>query len=507
MIRVGNLEICKSRRAVYQDGLQLSLSARTTDLLLLLIEASGQLVSKKEIIKAVWPKTAVDESNLYVHISAIRKLLGPYRRLLVGVSGRGYQLNVEAPPEHRSAIGPDGDSMAAQYALPSSHALLFGRDDAIKDIHDLLRASRIVTLTGAGGIGKTRLATQSAKLVQSDYPDGVYFVELARFDDDDSVRLAIDGIVSSLEERDVRSGKDRSHAASVLLVLDNCEHLVKAVSQSVASLIDRYRQVAVLSTSRVPLGIAGEVIYCVQPLQVVSEGTPQSPTAMPGAIAMFMSHARAIDAQFGRDETSVELISELCQRLDGLPLAIEIAAARAAVLGINALLGAINERFNSLSGGFRTVLPRHQTLTATFDWSYRLLEENEKKVFRRLGVFQSHFSVSDACVIATDEDLSHEAVAAAVRGLSIKSLLVSHTTTQGEQEYRLHFTARAYALQKLDDNGERRSFELRLGSVAYRKLPVTQPGLTRGIVSAADAAHVSAEHGGDVGLRLGLPIT
>ncbi|MFM0504234.1 winged helix-turn-helix domain-containing protein [Paraburkholderia caffeinilytica] len=507
MIRVGNLEICKSRREVYQDGVPVSLSARTLDLLLLLIEAPGQLILKKDIIKAVWPRTAVDESNLYVHVSAIRKLLGPYRRLLVGVSGRGYQLNIEAQPEHASVARAAGDGATERYVLPMSHSLLFGRDDAIKDIHRLLKTSRLVTLTGAGGIGKTRLAAQSVKLIQADYPEGVFFVELSRFDDADSVHATIDEVVRIIQNRSVRPKSDHRHdAPRALVVLDNCEHVVKAVSQSVAGRIASADSFTVLATSRVPLGTGAEVVYQVQPLQVAC-ARPMKPSAVPSAVAMFISQARAIDPQFGRAPDSVELISQLCQRLDGLPLAIEIAAARAAVLGIDALLGAINERFNNLSGGFRTALPRHQTLAATFDWSYKLLEENEKKVFRRLGIFPAHFSLEDAYAVTADEEMVGTEVAAALQGLSAKSLLISDDRGQRGREYRLHFTSRAYALQKLDDNGERRAVERRLGALAYRKLTTGNSILSPRKSAAHDSEPLRVGQTVALGLRLGLPVT
>jgi len=222
---------------------------------------------------------------------------------------------------------------------------------------------------------------------------------------------------------------------------------------------------------------------------------------------MFVAHARTVDSQFGHDALTLELISQLCQRLDGLPLAIEIAASRAAVLGIDALLIGINERFNSLSGGFRTALPRHQTLTATFDWSYKLLEENEKTVFRRISVFHGPFSLDDVCALASDEQMSHKEVSEAIRGLAAKSLLVCDDKGQLEAGYRLHYTARAYALQKLDENGERRAMELCLATIGYRKLSARQSVLPQRPQFKEKPESLVSARTLDVDLRLGIPVT
>jgi predicted ATPase len=219
-----------------------------------------------------------------------------------------------------------------------------------------------------------------------------------------------------------------------------------------------------------PLRAVGEVVFRVEPLDITPVHLSGDTMTLPSSVEMFLAHASSIDLRFDRDSASVSLISRLCQRLDGLPLAIEIASARAAVLGIGALTEAIGDRFNNLSGGHRTALPRHQTLKATFDWSYNLLSTNEQKVFRRLAVLHGPFVTSDACIIAADSEMSQDDIVDAVCGLASKSLLAGCDIADSKREHRLLETTRAYALQKFDDEGERHAIEQRRALLAYSKL-------------------------------------
>jgi predicted ATPase/DNA-binding winged helix-turn-helix (wHTH) protein len=505
MIRVGNLDVSTTRREVYELGVPITLSSRALELLLVLVEANGALVLKSDIMKAVWPDTIVDENNLYVHVSAIRKLLGAHRDVLVGVSGRGYRLNMEPP---LAKISPTEARSTARsilkFALPVPNATtFFGRQTALTVVRSLLHRHPVVTLVGAGGIGKTRLALEVANEARNDFRDLVLFVELAQLTDPADVRTVISEAVSEAETLAAAKKQGNSPALiSTLIVLDNCEHLIEAATRCVEELIATRTGFSFLVTSREPLRAVGEVVFRVEPLDITPVHVDGDTFILPSSVEMFLAHASSIDLRFDRDSASVSLISRLCRRLDGLPLAIEIASARAAVLGIGALMEAIGDRFNNLSGGHRTALPRHQTLKATFDWSYNLLSINEQKVFRRLSVLHSPFITSDACFIATDSEMSQDDIVDAVCGLASKSLLAACDVADSKREHRLLETARAYALQKLDDEGERHATEERRALLAYSKHHTSIASSYIGGISSAFAKDTRASGALSLVLRL-----
>jgi predicted ATPase/DNA-binding winged helix-turn-helix (wHTH) protein len=505
MIRVGNLDISTTRREVYEMGLPITLSSRALELLLVLVEANGALVLKSDIMKAVWPDTIVDENNLYVHVSAIRKSLGAHRNVLVGVSGRGYRLNIEPqlaklPPDEARPIGRS----ARKFATPVPNATtLFGRQTALTVVRSLLQRHPVVTLVGAGGIGKTRLALEVANEARNDFCDIVLFVELAQLTEPAAVRNIVSEAIIEAETvaASNRQG-DSTPLLSALIVLDNCEHLIEAATRCVEELIATKAGVSVLVTSREPLRAVGEVVFRVDPLDTTPVQVSGDTMMLPSSVEMFLAHASSIDLKFDRNSASVSLISRLCQRLDGLPLAIEIASARAAVLGIGALMEAIGDRFNNLSGGHRTALPRHQTLKATFDWSYNLLSTNEQKVFRRLAVLHSPFVTSDACIIAADGEMSQDDIVDAVCGLASKSLLAACDIADSKREHRLLETARAYALLKLDDEGERHATEQRHALLAYSKLGSSRASQYMGEIPTLPAMDTCASGALPLVLRL-----
>ncbi|MBT2790078.1 winged helix-turn-helix domain-containing protein [Paraburkholderia strydomiana] len=470
MIRVGNLDVSIARRKVYEVGVPIDLSSRALELLLMLVEANGSLVRKSDIMKAVWPDTVVEENNLYVHVAAIRKLLGDYRDMLVCVSGRGYRLNFETQSIKSSGIEEVvSTSPIRKFAPPVSNTTLFGREKALTDVRSLLQQYAVVTLVGAGGIGKTRIAVEVAHKLSRDFCDSVLFVDLAQLTEPTTVRTIVSEAMGEVETVGI-SGWRKHNAAmhSMLIVLDNCEHVIEAATRCVENLIATKPGVRVLVTSREPLRAQGEVVFRVEPLDIGPIGVFSDVPPLPSSVEMFLDHASCIDLRFGRDAASVRRISRICQRLDGLPLAIEIASARAAVLGIEALADAIGDRFNNLSGGHRTALPRHQTLNATFDWSYNLLDVNEQKVFRRLGVLHRPFDISDACIVAADSEMTEADIVDAICGLCSKSLLADDVT-RTKREHRLLETARSYALLKLEDNGERGVTEQRCELLEYGK--------------------------------------
>jgi predicted ATPase/DNA-binding winged helix-turn-helix (wHTH) protein len=464
MICIGPIQVDIGRREVFLDGIAVRLGSRAFDMLAVLIAANGGLVSKDEMLKQVWPNTIVEENNLQVHMSALRKVLGGSRGLIQTVSGRGYRL-VPAGASKNAVTGqpPGGEpehlslGRGVPNNLPAHNSALIGRDEAIGDVSLTLAEARQVTLVGSGGIGKTRLAVEVARGLLGRFSDGVYLVPLASTSDANSAFAALAasvGVNPAIGPLTLARIRKELSERSMLFVLDNCEHVLGPAAELAETLLGISPSVCVLATSREPLRIVSEHLYWVASLQVPSQTDPGHDVLRCSAVELFLSRARAFDGRFSCDERSIHLTGMVCRRLDGIPLAIELAAARSAILGIETLAGHLDDRFNLLTGGHRTALPRHQTLKATLDWSHALLDAAERVTLRRLGVFVSGFTMEAAIAVAGDGALRELDVVAAVSGLVDKSLVMTRME-EGSVSYRLLETTRAYALQKLDDNGER----------------------------------------------------
>ncbi|MGU7772583.1 ATP-binding protein [Burkholderia sp. MR1-5-21] len=467
MIRIGPLDVLLDKREVRRDGEPLRLGSRAFDVLELLIQAEGGLVSKDELMRHVWAHTIVEENNLQVQIAALRKALGADRGRIVTVPGRGYRL-VAA----HDSVGAEAD--AAVPAAPAPFALrpcvasdasaLVGRQHTIADILAALERSRVVTLVGAGGIGKTRAAEEAAAAAHAcaQFEDGIVFVPFASVS---NPRFALDALASALGMPQPAGGLSLdaivAHLAGrrMLLVLDNCEHLIDAAAQIAGAITDAHPGIGVLATSREALRIPGERLQPIPPLDVPAEDDGDDTILHAAAVQLFVARARASDPRFPLDAASLRLIGCVCRRLDGLPLAIELAAARAAVLGIEVLAEHLDDHFRLLAGGFRTALPRHQTLKAMLDWSYRLLDDTERVLLRALGVFLDGFSLDAVYHIADARGVSRAAALDALGGLVAKSLVIRESA-HGATRYRLLAVTRAYALQQLEDNGERKAAAL-----------------------------------------------
>ncbi|PCE33462.1 ATP-binding protein [Burkholderia ubonensis] len=452
MIRIGPLQVFLDKREIRSNDQPVRIGSRAFDILELLIRANGALVSKDDIMQRVWPRTVVEENNLQVHIAALRKALADDRDLILTVPGRGYRL---AAGRHDDAPAPRDEPPPA-LRLAAAASALIGRERTITEVIPALDAARIVTLVGAGGIGKTRVAVEVAMQVAARFADGVAFVPLAAVSDPrfvpDAVAAALgiaeptgsatlDTLVAHLAER------------RMLLVLDNCEHVIDAVAHVAGALADAHPDLRILATSREALRIRGEWLRPVPPLNVPGDDDCGDAILTTSAVQLFVARARAADQGFPLDARSLLLIAAICRRLDGLPLAIELAAARAALLGVEVLATHLDDHFRLLTGGFRTALPRHQTLQAMYDWSYRLLGEPERMLLRWLGVFRDSFSLEAVEDVVEGRGLSGTDILDAIAGLVSKSLLIREDA-HGAPRYRLLATTRAYALQQLENNGE-----------------------------------------------------
>ncbi|KWB13983.1 transcriptional regulator [Burkholderia cepacia] len=449
MIRIGTLHVFLDRREIRSNGKLLRIGSRAFEILELLIRANGALVSKDEIMQRVWPHTVVEENNLQVHVAALRKALADDRNLIVTVPGRGYRL-----VGGRADVAPPVRAVTSR--LTAAPTALVGREQTVAEVLAALDTARVVTLVGAGGIGKTRLALEAALRAEARFPDGAAFVSLATVAAPQFVPDALAaafGIAQPAGSLTLEAVLASVANRRMLLVLDNCEHLLDAAARIASALTESDAGLRVLATSREALRIQGERLCPIPPLEVPREGADDAETLGASAVQLFSARVQAADPRFPLDERSVSLMASVCRRLDGLPLAIELAAARAAVLGIDVLAAHLDDHFRLLTGGFRTALPRHQTLQAMYDWSYRLLGDAERLLLRWLGVFRGTFSIDAVREIVGATRLADADLLDTIAGLVSKSLL-SLESAHGAPRYRLLTTTRAYALQQLENNGE-----------------------------------------------------
>ncbi len=457
-------EIAEDSRELRVDGLPVVLGGRAFDVAHVLVEAQGRLVSKDDMLRRVWRGSIVEENNLQVAIAALRKALGPRRGAIRTVSGRGYQI-----VDDRLQVSTQIPSTNLSAATGS----LVGRDRELAAVDQVLRTSRIVTLTGIGGIGKTRMALEVARRAIPAFADGVWVAELASLSDSAGVAHEVAAALG-LDIPDNLSVPGRvaamTSSRAFLLVLDNCEHVVDAAAEMAHALVSANPHVRVLATSREPLRADGESLYRVTSLATPPDDLTDAFALMGfGAVQLFVARSRALDPAFPLDAACIEVIATICRRLDGIPLAIEIAAARAAAHGVAEIAKRLDDTFRLLTGGFRTALPRHRTLKAAFDWSYDLLSDSERQGLRHLSLFVGRFSLAMAEAILAHSD-GDPPVIETVAGLVAKSLVVPEII-RGTAHYRLLETTRAYARERLRESGDltvvsRRHANLCLGALA-----------------------------------------
>ena len=374
----GRFRILPQRREVLADGQRMELGGRAFDVLVVLIEAQGAVVSKAELISRVWPGRIVEDNNLHAQVKALRKAFSD-RDLIRTIVGRGYQFMGEirarpAKPGERAERGAGSDisgSPRASTNLPAPTSGLIGRDGEIREVISLMADHRLVTLTGTGGIGKTRLALEVARHLLPQFADGVWIAELASLSDPQLVPITVAAALG-LELISGVASPERIAATlaskHIMLVLDNCEHVIVAAAGMVEALLRANPAVRVITTSREPLRAESECLYRVPPLAVPAEDTRMLEEVLRhGAVALFVARARASDPHFALDWQAAAAIATICRRLDGIPLALELAAARASTLGVNRLASRLDDRFSLLTEGRRTALRRHQTLRAALD--------------------------------------------------------------------------------------------------------------------------------------------
>ncbi|WP_035720446.1 winged helix-turn-helix domain-containing protein [Bradyrhizobium sp. ARR65] len=455
VVSFGPFRLHVAERRIERDGSAVHLGGRALDILIALIEQAGTVVGKNELMARVWPNVTVDEGSLRVHVAALRKALGDGKdgaRYLTTVSGQGYCFvaRLSRPSNPKSSLMRP--SCEPQHNLPALPMRLVGRDQTICDIADKLRGERFVTIVGPGGIGKTTVAISAGHALLGEFAGAVSFLDLGAIHD---AALVPDVVASTLglmgQSEDPSDGLVQFlRNKRMLLVLDCCEHVIENAAALAERLYREAPRLHILATSRESLRVEGEHIHRLLPLPSPPDHASLTATqalAFP-SVQLFVERASASSGQFELSDADAPLVCELCRRLDGIALAIELAASRVGAYGVKHTIELLNDKFKLLWEGRRTGLPRHQTLRATMDWSYNLLSELERIVLRRLSVFAGNFTLEAACSVAGSDDADDSQVMAALANLVAKSMLTASATSSSTR-YRLLDTTRAYALEKL----------------------------------------------------------
>jgi predicted ATPase/DNA-binding winged helix-turn-helix (wHTH) protein len=454
----GPFTLIPERQLLLQNDAPVRIGGRALDILTALVDRAGELVSKRELMARVWPNTIVDEGNLKVNVAALRRTLGDGgpddARYIATVTGRGYQFIAPVTTSASSHVAlPSAAATTRRHNLPTGTTRIVGRADAIDTIRRDFEVARLVTIVGPGGIGKTTVALAVAEHALGSFREGVWLVDLALLKDPNlapnaiATAIGLAGNAANTLAALCESLRDRE----MLLVLDNCEHIVDAAASCASQILAAAASVKILVTSREPLLVNGERVRRLPGL-----GTPLSSPHMSAdealtfpAVQLFVDRATDRLESFKLNDADAPTVAEICRRLDGLALAIELAATRIDAFGVGGLLKQLDDRFRLLIGR-RAGPERHRTLTATLDWSYGLLSTGEATLLRAVSVFAGVFDIDGASAVS--EVASAEA-ADILAQLAAKSLLATNLDADGVA-YRLLETTRAYCLERLRASAE-----------------------------------------------------
>jgi predicted ATPase/DNA-binding winged helix-turn-helix (wHTH) protein len=441
---------------------RVNIGSRAFDILVLLIERAGTFVSKFDIFETIWPGAVVVESNLTVHVAALRKALGEGkdgRRYIVNAANRGYSF--VAPLSRTRADAPPTSLPAPRRRTSGLKTPLYrivGRSTTIVSLTRQVRLHRLVTIVGPGGIGKTTVAVSVAAAVAAESAQSpVHFIDFSPLSDarrvPDALATAL-GLIASVDDA-MPNILAFLQDKSLLLLLDNCEHVLAAVAELAEDVLRAAPGVRILATSREPLRAEGERVHRLKPLDLPDEDASfTAAEAMQfGAIELFVDRATAALDTFAFEDGDARSVADICRWLDGIPLSIEIAAASVSTLGLQGIEAAFGKYFCQLSSAPRTAAPRHRTLHAVLNWSYELLSDRERVVLRRISVFPGTFTLKSAGAIASSDALTQAEASDIVRDLAAKSL-VSVDTSGGRTYFRLLVSTRSNLSRRLAISGE-----------------------------------------------------
>jgi predicted ATPase/DNA-binding winged helix-turn-helix (wHTH) protein len=456
----GAFQLFPAERLLLHDGKPAQVGARALDLLIAVTERPGEVVGKRELMSRAWPGLTVDESNLRFQVAALRKALGDGRsgtRYITNVAGRGYCFVAPLSRPDSPGDEPELQARARVPRLPPRSQRLVGREQTVCEVKQRLTAKGFVTVVGPGGIGKTTVAVHVAHALCKEFDGDIHFFNLSTLNDPALVPTAMASALGLIVQSDdatpaiIAFVRDRR----TLLVLDNCEHVIAAAAMLTEQIHLQAPQVHILATSREDLRAEGEHVYRLAPLASHPDPAGAIAAEILGypAAQLFVERLIASGYSFQENEGNAAVVSEICRKLDGLPLAIELAAGSAGAYGLRKTADLLDNRLDVLQQGRRTAVSRHQTLAATLDWSYETLSNMERLVFRRLAVFAGTFSLEACLAVVATEDVEAPDVLATVGSL-VKKSLVAPEGVEPELRYRLLDTTRAYALEKLRDSSE-----------------------------------------------------
>lgn len=444
----GRFELQPAERRLLADGKPAALGPRAFDVLLYLVDRAGRLVTKDELLQQVWPNVVVEENNLQAQVSALRKILGA--QAIDTVHGQGYRFTLAATCVPATLPEP---SEVRRHNLPQHLTSFIGRNREIAEIERLLDSTRLLTLVGPGGAGKTRLSLQVAADLLDQFAGGACFVEFAALTDPGLVPQTVAtalAVKAAAGAAPFQALIEHLEGKRLLLLFDNCEHLLEACATLADAIVRQCPDVVLLSTSRERLGLAGEQSYRVPSLSLPDRATVHTLQTVLTceSVQLFVERALLVRPDFQITDPGAPALASLCGQLDGMPLAIELAAARVGSLTVEEIDSRLGQRFSLLTGGPRTAARRHQTLRALIDWSHDLLADPERLLLQRLSVFAGGWTLDAAEQVCAEGRLQTSEVLDLLASLSDKSLVVGEAVS-GHFRYRLLETVRHYARDRL----------------------------------------------------------
>jgi predicted ATPase/DNA-binding winged helix-turn-helix (wHTH) protein len=456
VLSFGPFELSIGNRLLTNGAKVVPLGARAMDLLIVLAGQANKVVGRRTLIERVWPKRGAAQVSLRVHISALRKALDrsdPGRRYIANVPGRGYSLVV--PVTSRSPGTSEDLEPSSMSRLPARLMRMLGRRDALAEIQIKLNEQKFVTIVGPGGIGKTTVAIAVAHEMRAAFNSRIHFVDLSALGDASLVAPAVAAAlgVSVQTNNVVPALIDRLRERPALIILDCCEHLIDGASAVAEELICRVPILHLLATSREAMRVEGEHVYELCALTCPPEDSSLSAhdALQYPAVQLLVDRVRAVRGDFALADADAPIAAGICRRLDGIPLAIELAAGRVDIFGLSKTASLLDDRLNLSWVGRRTALPKHQTLNAALEWSYDLLDEAEKRVLSRLSVFAGGFTFDAAVAVVADEMINEIVVSDCIWELRSKSMIAARGQ---EGRLRLLDTTLAFASRRLAKDNE-----------------------------------------------------
>jgi len=440
----------RQQRLVTRDGQPLALGGRALDILQLLVAHAGSFVSKQALIAHVWPDSVVEEINLRVHIAALRRTFGDGRdgkRYILNHPHQGYCFAAPLVVEP-SAGGPDAEQ-GERHNLPARLSPVIGRDKVLGRLLIEVPRQPLTTVTGSGGIGKTTVVLRAAELLLEHFEQGAWFIDLSDINDPSLIAPRVCQALG-LEDGPL---EQRLQSCRVLLVFDGVEHLLGACRELALLLGASAPGVSLLFSSREILDLAQENVLQLPGLTVASPRDPDHQVLACPAVQLLMDRVGARQQGFTPGQRDLALLAQICRRLDGVPLALELAAAQVDVLGVAGVLEQLDGGLSVLSHGRRTAVARHGSLEAALDWSFERLSSDEQMAFQRLAVFEQAFSLKAAMAVISCTGLGMERLPWLLSRLVRQSLVMVEQRAEGTRFYLLN-TTRAYALEKLRRNGQ-----------------------------------------------------